>query len=158
MDLRAGTSASTPPNAIAPGMSTAISHKWESIYVASLPLTRTQNTIPEETPLIHCDGLPVLPNFSPWVWNSAGGGLNFFNAHAVIPDPSLYNSVMARAPEFESMGIRHGHACHWHRLLYSGLTPLSQALPTDIGAAMMYEMYHAWKHNSFLYEPLSADR
>ncbi|KAJ2976437.1 hypothetical protein NUW54_g11564 [Trametes sanguinea] len=42
--------------------------------------------------------------------------------------------------------------------LYSGLTPLSQALPTDIGAAAAYEMYRAWKHNSFLYEPLSADR
>ena len=37
-------------------------------------------------------------------------------------------------------------------------TPLAQVLPTDIGAAAAYEAYRTWKHNSFLYEPLSADR
>ncbi len=36
--------------------------------------------------------------------------------------------------------------------------PLTQLLPTDIGAAAAYEMYRTWKHNSYLYEPLSADR
>ena len=36
--------------------------------------------------------------------------------------------------------------------------PLSQLLPADIGAAAAYEAYRTWKHNSFLYEPLSADR
>lgn len=37
-------------------------------------------------------------------------------------------------------------------------TPLSQLLPRDIGAAAAYEAYRTWKYNSFLYEPLSADR
>ena len=37
-------------------------------------------------------------------------------------------------------------------------TPLAQVLPTDIGAAAAYEAYRTWKHNSFLHEPLSADR
>lgn len=37
-------------------------------------------------------------------------------------------------------------------------TPLVQALPADIGAASAYEAYRMWKHNTFLYEPLSADR
>lgn len=36
--------------------------------------------------------------------------------------------------------------------------PLTQLLPQDIGAAAAYEAYRMWKHNSFLYEPLSADR
>ena len=36
--------------------------------------------------------------------------------------------------------------------------PLSQLLPADIGAAAAYEAYRTWKHNSYLYEPLSADR
>ena len=33
-----------------------------------------------------------------------------------------------------------------------------QALPADIGAASAYEAYRMWKRNTFLYEPLSADR
>lgn len=33
-----------------------------------------------------------------------------------------------------------------------------QLLPDDIGAAAAYEAYRTWKHNSFLHEPLSADR
>ena len=36
--------------------------------------------------------------------------------------------------------------------------PLSQLLPADIGAAAAYEAYRTWKYNSFLCEPLSADR
>ena len=31
-------------------------------------------------------------------------------------------------------------------------------LPNDVGAAAAYEAYRTWKHNTFLYEPLSADR
>ena len=37
-------------------------------------------------------------------------------------------------------------------------TPMTQMLPADVGAAAAYEAYRTWKHNSFLYEPLSADR
>lgn len=36
--------------------------------------------------------------------------------------------------------------------------PLTQLLPNDIGSAAAYEAYRTWKHNSFLHEPLSADR
>ncbi|KAI0373482.1 hypothetical protein BV20DRAFT_1033814 [Pilatotrama ljubarskyi] len=100
-------------------------------------------------------GPPWAPSFQP---QPSWGGLDFYNAHAVNPDPSLYSSVMARAPEFSAMGIGHRHARRWHSQVYSGLAPLSQLLPTDIGAAAAYEMYRTWKHNSFLYEPLTADR
>ncbi len=36
--------------------------------------------------------------------------------------------------------------------------PLTQLLPEDIGAAAAYEAYRTWKYNSFLHEPLSAER
>ncbi|KAI0360897.1 hypothetical protein OH77DRAFT_1517293 [Trametes cingulata] len=100
-------------------------------------------------------GQPWAPSFQP---QPSWGGLDFYNAHAINPDPSLYSSVMARAAEFSTMGIGHHHARRWHRQVYSGLMPLNQLLPSDIGAAAAYEMYRTWKHNSFLYEPLSADR
>lgn len=48
-----------------------------------------------------------------------------------------------------------------HGRLTAFLSPqvqLQQLLPADIGAAAAYEAYRTWKHNSFLYEPLSADR
>ena len=76
------------------------------------------------------------------------------------------------------MNLGRDEARYWHRRIYSGLvrisffsepcapdaymyalkTPLTQVLPSDIGAAAAYEAYRTWKHNSFLYEPLSADR
>ena len=82
------------------------------------------------------------------------------------------------------MGLGREEARYWHRRIYSGTvrnspkprapqvlhqrarltraplcqTPLVQALPADIGAASAYEAYRMWKRNTFLYEPLSADR
>ena len=40
----------------------------------------------------------------------------------------------------------------------AALTKVAAASIDDIGAAAAYEAYRMWKHNSFLYEPLSADR
>ena len=37
-------------------------------------------------------------------------------------------------------------------------TPLTSLQPHDIGAAAAYEAYRTMKYNTFLYEPLSADR
>lgn len=84
---------------------------------------------------------------------------------------------MDRASLFSGTGISHGHARRWRDSIYSGMVcqslleprsssltphlckvPLTQLLPNDIGAAAAYEMYRTWKYNSFLYEPLSADR
>lgn len=42
--------------------------------------------------------------------------------------------------------------------IFASQVQLQQLLPADIGAAAAYEAYRTWKHNSFLYEPLSADR
>ncbi|KAI0766825.1 hypothetical protein BD413DRAFT_614829 [Trametes elegans] len=100
-------------------------------------------------------GAPWAPSFQP---QPSWGGLDFYNAHAINPNPSLYNSVMARAPEFATLGLSHSMARRWHGSLYSGMVLLTQLLPSDIGAAAAYEVYRIWKHNSSLYEPLSADR
>ena len=102
--------------------------------------------------------------------------------HSALPrftsNRMLYNSVMARAPHFATMNLGRDEARYWHKRIYSGLvrisffskpcapdahmyalkTPLTQVLPSDIGAAAAYEAYRTWKHNSFLYEPLGANR
>ncbi|KAH9851334.1 hypothetical protein C2E23DRAFT_733076 [Lenzites betulinus] len=100
-------------------------------------------------------GSPWVPSFQP---QPSWGGMDFYRAHAINPDPTLYNSVMSRAPQFSTMGLGRHQAYRWHNSVYSGTVSLTQLLPPDIGAAAAYEMYRTWKHNSFLYEPLSADR
>ncbi|KAI0823333.1 hypothetical protein BC628DRAFT_1450583 [Trametes gibbosa] len=111
-------------------------------------------------------GAPPQPHFQP---QPSWRGFDFYNAHAVDPDPSLYDSIMTRLRDILGMGVGHHEAKHWHRRVYSGMAsilqlarriqvPLTQLLPADIGAAAAYEAYRTWKHNSFLYEPLSADR
>ncbi|KAI0633285.1 hypothetical protein C8Q77DRAFT_776759 [Trametes polyzona] len=100
-------------------------------------------------------GAPPQPPFQP---QPSWRGYDFYNAHAINPDPSLFDSVMTRLRDILGMGVGHHEARHWHRRVYSGMVPLSQLLPEDIGAAAAYEAYRTWKHNSFLYEPLSADR
>ncbi|KAI0329224.1 hypothetical protein GY45DRAFT_1253386 [Cubamyces sp. BRFM 1775] len=100
-------------------------------------------------------GAPPQPPFQP---QPSWRGYDFYNAHAINPDPSLFDSIMTRLRDFLGTGVGHHEARHWHRRVYSGMVPLSQLLPADIGAAAAYEAYRTWKHNSFLYEPLSADR
>ncbi|RPD63804.1 hypothetical protein L227DRAFT_598872 [Lentinus tigrinus ALCF2SS1-6] len=80
------------------------------------------------------------------------------NAHATNLHPGLFDTVMTRIRNGLRLGISHWEARGWHKNVYSGLVPLTQLLPEDIGAAAAYEAYRTWKHNSFLYEPLSAER
>ena len=100
-------------------------------------------------------GAPPMPAYQPQpTWT----GLDFFNAHAYNPDPSLYQSVMGRLGSFSGIALDHRSAQYWHNMIYSGLTPLTQALPADVGGAAAYEVYRTWKYNTSLYAPLSADR
>ncbi|TBU41672.1 hypothetical protein BD309DRAFT_964790 [Dichomitus squalens] len=100
-------------------------------------------------------GAPPVPAFHPQpTWR----GYDFYNAHASNPDPGLFDSIMGRLREVVGLGIGHTEARHWHKKIYSGMVPLTQLLPADIGAAAAYEAYRTWKYNSFLHEPLSADR
>ncbi|PIL34137.1 hypothetical protein GSI_03848 [Ganoderma sinense ZZ0214-1] len=100
-------------------------------------------------------GAPPVPTFHP---QPSWRGYDFYNAHAASPDPGLFESIMGRLRDVLGLGIGHSDARHWHKKVYSGMVPLSQLLPADIGAAAAYEAYRTWKYNSFLYEPLSADR
>ncbi|OBZ67286.1 hypothetical protein A0H81_12947 [Grifola frondosa] len=101
-------------------------------------------------------GAPPAPGFQP---QPSWRGLDFYNAHAINPDSGLYDSVLGRfrdVPDWDGPG--HNEARHWHRRIYGGLINLGQALPADIGAAAAYEAYRTWKYNTYLYEPLNADR
>ncbi|RPD78343.1 hypothetical protein L226DRAFT_531691 [Lentinus tigrinus ALCF2SS1-7] len=100
-------------------------------------------------------GAPPRPTFQP---QPTWGGYDFYNAHAMNPDPGLFDTVMTRIRNGLGLGISHSEARSWHKKVYSGLMPLTQLLPEDIGAAAAYEAYRTWKYNSFLYEPLSAER
>ncbi|CDO68080.1 hypothetical protein BN946_scf184788.g11 [Trametes cinnabarina] len=97
---------------------------------------------------------PPAPAFRP---QPTWGGLDYYNAHALNPDPTLYNSVLSRMGQANGIGLGRREARYWHRRVYSGLSPLTQLLPTDIGAAAAYEAYRTWKHNPALYEPLGMD-
>ncbi|KAI1796378.1 hypothetical protein LXA43DRAFT_616849 [Ganoderma leucocontextum] len=100
-------------------------------------------------------GAPPVPAFHP---QPSWRGYDFYNAHAASPDPGLFDSIMGRLRDVLGLGIGHSDARHWHKKVYSGMVSLTQLLPADIGAAAAYEAYRTWKYNSFLYEPLSADR
>ncbi|KAI0737606.1 hypothetical protein C8Q80DRAFT_1222841 [Daedaleopsis nitida] len=98
---------------------------------------------------------PPMPAFQPQpTWT----GYDFYNAHAINPDPTLYNHVMGQMGSYSRLGVDHRTARHWHNMIYSGMMPLTQVLPADIGAAAAYEVYRTWKYNSSLHAPLSADR
>ena len=86
---------------------------------------------------------------------------------------------MARSSAFGGMGLGHAEARYWHRRIYSGMVrntssllrtcrkrgsslctqaPLTQVLPTDIGAAAAYEVWRNWRYNyGILAQPLSGD-
>ncbi|CAL1706801.1 unnamed protein product [Somion occarium] len=100
-------------------------------------------------------GAPPIPNIHPQPhWS----GWDYYSAHAINPDPSLFYSVMSRAREYGGTGgVGMHEAQSWHRRIYSGLVPLSQALPTDIGSAAAYEAYRVWRHHhSVMYDCLAG--
>ncbi|OSD03763.1 hypothetical protein PYCCODRAFT_194549 [Trametes coccinea BRFM310] len=97
---------------------------------------------------------PPAPAFRP---QPTWGGLDYYSAHALNPDPTFYNSVLSGIGQAGGVGLGRREARYWHRRVYSGLSPLAQLLPTDIGAAAAYEAYRTWKHNPTLYEPLGMD-
>ena len=58
----------------------------------------------------------------------------------------------------DTRGVGRHEARTWHRRIYSGLVPLTQALPNDIGSAAAYETYRGWRHHHhILYSCLSGD-
>ncbi|KAL4243920.1 hypothetical protein ABKN59_010612 [Abortiporus biennis] len=101
-------------------------------------------------------GAPPIPNIQPL---SSWNGSDFYNAFAVNPDPSLYYSITSRLREFAATGGAGLHeARSWHRRIYGGVVPLTQALPVDIGAAAAYEAYRVWRHHhNVMFAPLNGE-
>ncbi|CAK5281364.1 unnamed protein product [Mycena citricolor] len=98
-------------------------------------------------------GRPPAPTFQP---QPNWGGMDYYNAHAVNPETSMYDHAWGRvrshAGSALELGVGKHEARHWHRRAYGGLM-----LPSDIGHAAAYEAYRTWTHNSSLYEPLSSE-
>ncbi|KAJ7251786.1 hypothetical protein B0H12DRAFT_1118885 [Mycena haematopus] len=103
-------------------------------------------------------GQPPAPPFQP---QPNWGGQDFYNAHAVNPDSSLYDNAWNRVRSYSGSAVEQGvgthEAKHWHRRAYGGLGELGQMQPEEIGHAAAYEAYRTWIHNSSMYEPLSGD-
>ncbi|KAF4567761.1 hypothetical protein EYR40_006768 [Pleurotus pulmonarius] len=103
-------------------------------------------------------GAPPPPTFQP---QPGWGGMDYYRAHAVSPDPSLYDHAWGRVrnyqPGMHGLGVGLNEARHWHRRAYGGLGELTTMRPTEIGHAAAYEAYRTWIHNSSIYEPLSGD-
>ncbi|KAJ3481739.1 hypothetical protein NLI96_g7454 [Meripilus lineatus] len=102
-------------------------------------------------------GAPPVPTFQP---TPAWGGWDYYNAHAINPDRSLWHSIYDRVRSFTGNGGMSRHrARSWHTRIYSGLVNLGQVLPAEIGAAAAYEAYRNWRHHhSVLYSPLGGRR
>ncbi|KAI0071789.1 hypothetical protein K474DRAFT_1701409 [Panus rudis PR-1116 ss-1] len=102
-------------------------------------------------------GAPPIPNIQPQPhWS----GWDYYSAHGINPDPSLFYSIMDR---IRGYGLNGGYdkrdARVFHHRIYSGLVPLTQTLPTDIGAAAAYEAYRMWKHHhQILYAQIGGQR
>ncbi|KAJ6497873.1 hypothetical protein C8R45DRAFT_984522 [Mycena sanguinolenta] len=103
-------------------------------------------------------GQPPAPPFQP---QPNWGGQDFYNAHAINPDSSLYNNAWNRVRSYSGSAVDNGvgmhEAKHWHRRAYGGLGELGQMQAEEIGHAAAYEAYRTWIHNSSMHEPLSGD-
>jgi len=93
--------------------------------------------------------LPPVPSFRPEPhWD----GYDFYQAHAVNPDRSLYTRVMDRmgdAPMSEP--FQYEDVRMIHDRIYSDSVTLGHVLPSEIGAAAAYEAYRMWKHLSRIF-------
>ncbi|KAI0065951.1 hypothetical protein BV25DRAFT_1618463 [Artomyces pyxidatus] len=97
-------------------------------------------------------GAPPPLRFEP---TESWTGMHYYTAHAGEPDPTLYESVIARTGS--AMGVGLHEARHWHRLTYGGLGELSRLSPAEIGYAAAYEAYRWTIHHVPIYEPLGED-
>ncbi|KAF7298172.1 hypothetical protein HMN09_01039000 [Mycena chlorophos] len=103
---------------------------------------------------------PLAPTFQP---QPQWSGSDFYNAHAVNPDPSLYdhawNNVRQYSGSSSELGVGVHEAKVHHKRAYGGLGDLNELsrFPENLGHAAAYEAYRTWIHNSSMYEPLSGD-
>jgi len=87
-------------------------------------------------------GYPPEPLFRP---QPTWGGLDYYQAHALNPDPIMYHRI--REGRYDTEGVGLHEARHWHRQAYGGFGDIRSLSPRDIGHAAAYEAYRIWIHN-----------
>ncbi|KAI0062835.1 hypothetical protein BV25DRAFT_1899574 [Artomyces pyxidatus] len=98
-------------------------------------------------------GPPPVPGYQPLPnWS----GLDYYTAHAMGSDPSMYHYAMSRLGS-GAMGMGLHEARHWHRRAYGGLGEITRMLPAEIGSAAAYEAYRQFKYNSSAYTYVRGD-
>ncbi|KAF9793398.1 hypothetical protein BJ322DRAFT_1034470 [Thelephora terrestris] len=88
---------------------------------------------------------PPEPHFRP---QPTWGGLDYYQAHALNPDPSLYRRI--REGQYDAEGVGLHEARHWHRLAYGGFGDVRALHPRELGHAAAYEAYRIWIHNPYM--------
>ncbi|KAI0320278.1 hypothetical protein OF83DRAFT_1169484 [Amylostereum chailletii] len=76
-------------------------------------------------------------------------------AHAINPNPEIYDHAMERASSSMGQGIV--EARHWHRLTYGGLADLTRRSPAEIGHAAAYEAFRHFLHHIPVHDMMSED-
>lgn len=97
---------------------------------------------------------PPPPTFQP---QPSWGGYDYFRAHAISPDPSLYDSAWSRVRNYPTAGVGYNEAKVWHSRAYGGQVDLGQLSPYEIGHAAAYEACRNWRYNTSLHEPIGGD-
>lgn len=94
---------------------------------------------------------------------STWGGIDYYRAHALNPETSLYEDAWGRVRDRNSLandglGIGMDEARHRHRRAYEIPGEINRMSPTEIGHAAAYEAYKTWLRNSAMYEVVGEDR
>ncbi|KAF5370566.1 hypothetical protein D9758_002083 [Tetrapyrgos nigripes] len=107
---------------------------------------------------------PPAPAFQP---QPSWRGLDYYRAHAISPDPSLYNnawSAVRHPGDYPGIGMHENRnvgmheSRYWHNRVYSGYSDINSMLPEEIGHAAAYEAHRHFLHFSgTLYGPLGGD-
>jgi hypothetical protein len=87
-------------------------------------------------------GQPPEPHFRP---QPTWGGQDFYQAHALDPDPALYHRIREGRYDAEGVGLR--EARHWHKHAYGGFNDVRNLSSREMGHAAAYEAYRIWIHN-----------
>ncbi|PFH52013.1 hypothetical protein AMATHDRAFT_2502 [Amanita thiersii Skay4041] len=114
---------------------------------------------PTAQPLQYQHAPPPIAPFQP---QPTWGGIDYYRAHAVNPEPSLYEDVWGKVRNFSNveengLGVGIYEARHWHRRVYNVPGEIHRLLPAEIGYAAAYEAYRTWVNNSSMYEVVGGD-
>ncbi|KAF8736153.1 hypothetical protein AX14_000794 [Amanita brunnescens Koide BX004] len=115
-----------------------------------------------QTPQFPSPQMPYHAAFS-FQPQSTWGGLDYYRAHALNAEPSLYEDAWGRVRDRssivnDSFGVGREEARHCHRRAYEIPGEIHRMSPVEIGHAAAYEAYNTWLQNSTMYEIVGEDR